>query len=46
MQNLVGEMSDDLTAVYGNAQANTFMMNRVYQQQLRRRQILLNRFQR
>lgn len=46
MQNLVGEMSDDLTAVYGNASANTFMMNRVYQQQLRRRQILLNRFQR
>lgn len=46
MQNLVGEMSDDLTAVYGNAQANTFMMNRIYQQQLRRRQIMLNRFQR
>jgi hypothetical protein len=46
MQSLMGEMSDDLTAVYGNAQANTFMMNRIYQQQIRRRQIMLNRFQR
>lgn len=46
MQELAGQMSDDLTAVYGNAQTNSFMLNRMYQQQLRRNQILMNRFMR
>lgn len=46
MQSLAGQMSDDLTAVYGNAQTNSFMLNRMYQQQLRRNQILMNRFMR
>lgn len=46
MQELGSQMSDDLTAVYGNAQTNSFMLNRMYQQQIQRNQILMNRFMR
>ena len=46
MQELAGQMSDDLTTVYGNARTNTHMVNRMYQQQIQRNQILMNRFMR
>lgn len=46
MQNMVGEMSNDLTAVYGVTNSNAFMMQRMYDQQLRRKQIMMSRFQR
>lgn len=44
MQALAGQMSDDLQAVYGNAQTNSFYVGRMMQQQYRRQQIRLNRF--
>lgn len=46
MQSLMGEMSDDLTAVYGVERSNTFMLQRLHDQQIRRRQIMMSRFQR
>ena len=44
MQNLVGQMGNDLNAVYGNAQTNNFYMQRMYQQQFQRQKMRMNRF--
>ena len=46
LRSLQGEMSNDLNAVYGNASTNTFYMQRMYQQQIRRQRIRMNRFAR
>lgn len=46
MQNLMGQMGDDLNAVYGNAQANNFFVQRQMNASFRRQQIRLNRFAR
>lgn len=46
MQNLVGQMGDDLNAVYGNAQANNFFVQRQMNASMRRQQIRMNRFAR
>ncbi len=46
LMSLQGEMSNDLNAVYGNASTNTFYMQRMYQQQIRRQRMRMNRFAR